>query len=211
MGGHEVRPFSTRLQPLASQIQHVDVCPQAYVVRQVISHVVWIVIDDDVIAVPHPVGASIVIVRRGLKEESADVETLTVAAMQPPDVAGADGSGEMSVLPGMIEMIVRIAPAGFVPDPAIVLSVYVRRRWMPGLVLVRSSLLGMLGLMLRWFRCWSSYRSGAALRNVPAAYSLFVYCMLLRCLMRLTVLLSASFLCQCCAGENRYDDYEKKT
>ena len=118
MGGHEVRPFSIRLQPLASQVQHVNVCPQAYVVRQVISHVVWIVIDDDVIAVPHPVGASIVIVRSGLKEESADVETLAIAAMQPPDVTGADGSGEMSVLPGMIEMIVRIAPAGFVSRPS---------------------------------------------------------------------------------------------
>jgi hypothetical protein len=43
-----------------------------------------------------------------------------------------------------------------------------------------------------------------------AAYSLFLYCMLLRCLMRLTVLLTASFLCQCCAGENRYDDYNQK-
>ena len=81
MGGHEVRPFSIRLQSLASQIQRVDVSPQAYVVRQVISHVVWIVINDDVIAVPRPVGASIVIVRSGLKEESADIETLAVAAM----------------------------------------------------------------------------------------------------------------------------------
>ena len=81
MGGHEVRPFSIGLQPLASQVQHVDVCPQAYVVRQVISHVVWIVINDDVIAVPRPVGASIVIIWRGLKEESADIETLAVAAM----------------------------------------------------------------------------------------------------------------------------------
>ena len=111
----------------------------------------------------------------------------------------------------MIEMIMSIAPAGFVSDPAIVLSVNVGRRRMPSLVLIRSSLLGLLGLVLRGFRCWSSYRSGAALRDVPAAYSLFVYCMLLTCLMRLTVLLSASFLCQCCAGENRYDDYEKKT
>lgn len=172
---------------------------------------IWIVIDDDVIAVPDPVGASIVIVRSGLKEESADVETLAVAAMQPPDVTGADGSGEMSVLPGMIEVIVRIPPAGFVSHPAIVLSVNVRRWRMPGLVLVCPALLGMLGLMLRWLWCWSSYWSRAALRDVPAAYALFVYCMLLRCLMRLTVLLSASFLCQCCAGENRYDDHEKKT
>ena len=114
------------------------------------------------------------------------------------------------MLPGMIEVIVSIAPAGFVSHPAIVLSVNVGRRRMPGLVLVCPSLLGMLGLMLRWLWCWSSYRSGAALRNVPAAYSLFVYCMLLRCLMRLTVLLTASFLCQCCAGENRYDDYNQK-
>jgi hypothetical protein len=172
--------------------------------------VVWIVINDDVIAVPRPVGASIVIIRSRLKEESADVEPIAVSSMQPPDVTGSDGPGEMSVLPGMIEVIVSIAPAGFVSHPAIVLSVNVGRRRMPGLVLVCPSLLGMLGLMLRWLWCWSSYRSGAALRNVPAAYSLFVYCMLLRCLMRLTVLLTASFLCQCCAGENRYDDYNQK-
>ena len=115
------------------------------------------------------------------------------------------------MLPRMIEVIVRIPSAGFMSHPAIVLSVNVGRWRMPRLVLVCPSLLGMLGLMLRWLWCWSSYRSGAALRDMSAAYSLFLYCMLLRCLMRLTVLLTASFLCQCCASENRYDDYEKKT
>ena len=183
---------------------------QANVVRQVISHVVGIVVDDDVIAVPLPVGAGIVIVRSGLKEKPADVEALAIAAMQPPDVMRPEASGEVSVFPGMIEMIVRIAPAGFVSHPVIILGVNVRRRRMPGLVLVSPSLLGMLGLVLRWLWCWCVHRSGTVLRDVTAANALLMYCMLLRrCLMRLTVLFSASFLRQNCSGKNHYDHYKQ--
>ncbi len=209
MGGHKVRPVLTSLQPLASQIQHVHIGSQARVVRQVISNVVGIVIDDDVIAVPQPVVASIVIVRSCLKEESADVKALAVAAVQPPDVPGPEGPGEASVLPGMIKMIVRISPAGFVPHPAIVLSVNVRRGRMPGLVLICPSLFGLLRLVLRWFRCRSSCWSRAVLRDMSAAYALLMRCMLLRCLVRLIVLFSASFLCQSYPGKNRCDHYEK--
>ena len=172
---------------------------------------VWVVVDDNVIAVPQPVSASIVIIWRGLKEESADIEALAIAAMQPPDVMGTDGSGEVSVLPGMIEMIVWISPAGVVSHPVIVLSVNVWRRGMPGLVLVSSPLLGMLGLVLRWFRCRSVHRSRAVLWDVPTTDALLVYCLLLRCLMWLTVLLSAVLLCQRCPGKNQCDHYEQNT
>ena len=187
----------------------MDIGSQARVVSQVIPDVVWVVVDDDVVAVPQPVRASIVIIWRCLKEESADIKAVAIAAMQPPDVMGADGSGEVSVLPGMIEMIVRIAPSGFVSHPVIILSMNVWRRRMPGPVLIGSPLLGMLGLVLRWFRCWGVHRSRAVLRDVPAPDALLVYGMLLRCLMWLTVLLSAVLLCQRCPGKNHCDHYEQ--
>jgi len=65
-------------------------------------------------------------------------------------------------------------------------------------------------LVLRWFRCWGSCRSWAVLRDMSAANTLLLHCMLLRCLMRLIVLFSASFLCQSYPGKNRYNHYEKK-
>ncbi len=85
-GGREVRPLLKRPLLARSQIHHVDVCPQPRVVSQVPSHMVRIVIDHDVVAVPQPVGAGIVIVGRSLEEKSADIEAVSIAAMQPPDM-----------------------------------------------------------------------------------------------------------------------------
>ena len=94
-------------------------------------------------------GAGIVIVRCRLKKESAYVEAIAIASVQPPNMLGPNRSGETSMLPGMVEMIVNVIPARVVSDPAIVLRVNVRRG--------RSS---------GW--------SWAMLRNMPAANSLLM-------------------------------------
>jgi hypothetical protein len=59
--------------------------------------VIGIVVDHDVIAIPQPIVAGIVVVRSGLEEETAYVEALAADPMQPPDVLRADGAGETSV------------------------------------------------------------------------------------------------------------------
>jgi hypothetical protein len=62
-----------------------------------------------------------------------------------PDVAAAEATGEVAVLPGMVEVVVNIVMAGVVADPFAV-GVNVRRVGMACLVVeVRS-----LG---RWMRC----------------------------------------------------------
>jgi len=173
--------------------------------------VVGIGIDHNVIAIPEPVGTGIVVVRRGLKEEAAHVEALATASMQPPDMLRPDRPGEASMLPGMIEVVVRIVSPGIVAYPAVVLSVNVRRRWMPGLILECSSLLGLLGWMLRSLGCRGARRLWTVLRNVTAPNSLLVSAMLLRwggmlplMLLRLTSLLLALLLCQQSLSKNHY-------
>ena len=104
---------------------------------------IGIVIDHDVIAVPQPVIAGIVVIGRGLKKETADVESIATAAMQPPDMLRPERPGKASVLPGMIEMIMNIIPAHVVPDPAVIFRVNVRPRWMPRRVLEGAPLLAL--------------------------------------------------------------------
>ena len=192
----------------------MNVGPQARVVRQVPTIVVGIGIDHDVIAIPEPIGTGIVVVRRGLKEETAHVEAFAIASMQPPDMLRPDRPGEASMLPGMSEVIVRIVSAGIVSYPAIVLSVNVRRRWMPGLIPIRPSLLALLGWMLRRLGRRGARRLWTVLRNVTASNSLLVSAMLLRLggvrllrlmLFRLTPLLPALLLCQQSLRENHYE------
>jgi hypothetical protein len=79
-----------------------------------------------------------------MEEESTHIKALAVAAMRPPDMLRADGAGETSMLPGMVEMIVSIVPARVMPDPAIVLSVHVRRFGMSRRVLVGPPLFALL-------------------------------------------------------------------
>ena len=86
---------------------------------------VGVVVDYDVVAIPLPIAAIIVIVGRDLKEKPSDVEPIPVAAVQPPDVLRADGARKVSMLPGMIEVIVRIVSSAVVPYPFVILSVHV--------------------------------------------------------------------------------------
>jgi hypothetical protein len=62
--------------------------------------VVGIEVDHDVVAVPQPVSTRVVIIGRSLKKESADVEALAVAAMQPPNMLRPYRAGETAVLQG---------------------------------------------------------------------------------------------------------------
>jgi len=100
----------------------------------------------------------------------------------------------------------RIVPPGVVPHPVIVLRVNVRRRRMPGLILVSPSLLALLlRLPLRRFHDWSPRWRRPVLRNVPATNALLMSALLLwpgavwllrSLLFWLTSLLLGPFLCQ---------------
>src|SRR6202007_1477824 len=89
-------------------------------------------IDDDVVAVPEPIVAVDVLEWRDREEEPANVESIATAPTETPDVMRTDGACEMSVLPGMIQMEIRIVGAGLVPHPAIIGRMHVRGRGVPG-------------------------------------------------------------------------------
>jgi hypothetical protein len=99
------------------------------------------------------------------EKESAHVEPLAISSVQPPNVPWPNRSCETSMLPGMIQMVVRIVPPCVVSHPAIVLRVNVRRLRMTLLILIGPSLLALLlWLPLRLFCGRSPRRRRPVLR-----------------------------------------------
>lgn len=60
------------------------------------------------VAVPQPVIAICVIECRHRQAETTYRKSTAITAVQSPDMPGADGAGKVTVLPRMIEVIVRI-------------------------------------------------------------------------------------------------------
>jgi hypothetical protein len=100
-----------------SQIQHVNVSPESYVVGKVPAVVIGILIEDDVVGIPEPAVAEADIVRGNAKVEPAKPETVRTTTSETPVMARAEAAPEVSVLPGMIDMVMSIIPARVVPDP----------------------------------------------------------------------------------------------
>jgi hypothetical protein len=78
--------------------------------------VIEVLIDHDIVTVPQPPIAIRIVPRRNTEIKSAEPETRRTSSLQSPDVIPAKSSGEVSVLPRMVEMIVRIIPPCIVPD-----------------------------------------------------------------------------------------------
>src|ERR1700688_3717202 len=87
---------------------------------------VRVLVDDDVVTVPEPAADVAVVVRCDAEPEAAKAEAVAASAFQPVDVAGTEVAREVPVRPGMIEVVVRVAPAGVVSDPLIALGMHVR-------------------------------------------------------------------------------------
>ena len=103
----------------------MDVGAQPNVVGEIPAVVVRIFIDHDLIGAPIPGIAEGEVNGSDGEIETAEPEALSIATCNAPHVAFAEAAGEVPVLPGMIEMIVRIIGAGIVADPLVV-SVNVR-------------------------------------------------------------------------------------
>jgi hypothetical protein len=107
-------------------IHDVHIGAEPDVVSQVPAIVVGIFVNHDIVAIPKPVAA----------------------------ITDVEGAGEVSMLPGMIEMIVDVGPAGVVADPlAVVMNV--GSIGMPRLVV---EMLGGLRRMRRARRSWTMRR-----------------------------------------------------
>ncbi len=150
---------------LLSQIQHVDVDTQAHVVGQIIAFVVWIVVDDDVIAIPVPTAAVAYIESCHAPKEAVKAEAVGSAAVQMPNVAAADAAGEMAVLPRVIEMVVRVVFTGIVPDP-LPIVMHVGRFWVARSIGAMLLLWRGSGILMR---SWAMRRFESATHPFAAA------------------------------------------
>src|ERR1700689_3495780 len=92
---------------------------KSHVVGEIPADMIRVVIDHDVVAVPEPVCAISGVEGCDREEECTHRKSVRVASVKPPDVARPDGTGKVTVFPGMVEMIVRIIAAGVMTDPSI--------------------------------------------------------------------------------------------
>jgi len=120
------RGEGSRARGLAiAHIHHVSIRTQPYVVSEVPADVVRVIVDDDLVRIPEPVVAEVVIVCRDAEIEAVKPETIPPPASQPEDVAAPDATGEASVLPGAINVVVGIVTARIMSHPLVV-CVHVR-------------------------------------------------------------------------------------
>ncbi len=110
---------------------------ESRVVRQVVAIVVRVRVEDDVVAVPQPVGHEHGIESRNLEEEAPDVEPLPPATEQSPYVLGTDRSVESPVFPWVSEMVASVVAPHVMTNPLVVRRVDVRSLRMPRLVPLR--------------------------------------------------------------------------
>jgi hypothetical protein len=79
--------------------------------------VVGVFVDDDVVGVPEPSVAVGEVVGGYAEVEATEPEAGWSASAETPDVRGAEAGGEMTVLPGVVEVVVGIVGAAVVADP----------------------------------------------------------------------------------------------
>lgn len=95
----------------------MNVGAQPDVERQVPADVVRVVVNHDLVTVPHPVVAEAVVIGGNAEIETAEPEAVARSAGQMPNVAAANSSGKVPVLPRVIDVVVGVSRAGLVPDP----------------------------------------------------------------------------------------------
>ena len=147
-----------RIVALLTEIHHVAIRSQPDVVGEVPAWIVGIIVQDDVVVVPLPVSAIIVVVRRNLKEEAAKLEALAVSAVKAPNVTRADGLREAAVFPRVVGMIVGVM--SLMSHPLVIFRVYVGSfrvafliaKAAPTLVLLGSALASAVRLAAAGFR-----------------------------------------------------------
>jgi hypothetical protein len=161
------RPLS-----LAAEKFDVNVGAEPNVVGQIPADMVWVRIDHDVVAIPKPVVAVGVVGWGNAEEEAVKAEAFAAATSETVDMRGTKGAWKMSVLPGTVEVVICIVPAGIMADPAIGPGIHVGRIGM-------SRLLGKIaGLAVRWrsapairaIRRSFGWRSAAAIRAIRRSF-----------------------------------------
>ena len=113
----------------------MNVSSQPHVVSEVPADVIRILIDDDLVRAPKPAVAEGDVVWGNAKEETTKPKTRRAPSCEVPNMVGAEPAREVSVFPRMIEMVVRIVPAGVMPNPLITIDMRgVGVAWLVGVI-----------------------------------------------------------------------------
>jgi len=99
-----------RIEALTEEFD-LDVRAQSHVVRKIPTNMVWGVINHDLVTIPKPISAIAQVVGSDAEKEAAKPESSWTAALKMEDVTGTKPASEMAVLPGMVEVIVRVTTA----------------------------------------------------------------------------------------------------
>lgn len=118
---------------MVPQKHDVDVGAQSDVERQVPADVVRIVVNHNLVTVPHPTVAEANVIGGDTEVEPPKPEATGPSAGQMPNVAAANSARKVAMLPGVIEVVVGITRAGVVTNP-FAIGVNVRRIGVPGRV-----------------------------------------------------------------------------
>jgi hypothetical protein len=92
-----------------------------------------IIVNHDLIGIPQPAIHVSDIVRRDAEREPAEPKTTGSASTQMPNVSFADTAREMSMLPGMIQVVMCIVSASIMTHP-LTIGVNMRRFRMSGFI-----------------------------------------------------------------------------
>lgn len=143
-----------------AHVLHVRIGTQSCVVCQIPAGMIGVVVDNDVVTIPEPVADVVVVVGSHTKVEAPKLEPVSIPSVQAVNKTRANGAGEMSVRPGLVEMVVGIIPPGIVAHPAIGSCVNVRRIGMAGLLREITALVWLPLLWLAPGRAASAPRLG---------------------------------------------------
>src|SRR5664280_294230 len=118
----------------SSQVFDVSVCAQARVVCKIPAGVVRVLVDHDLIASPVPAHDDVVIVRGDVPVEIIEPEAFPVSARQHEYMLRSKATGEASVRPRLILVVMGIVGATVMSHPLIVTGVNVGKFRMTFLV-----------------------------------------------------------------------------
>src|ERR1700722_17849332 len=104
---------------------------EANVVGQIPANMVGILVDHNLIRIPEPIIAECQIGRSHRPIPAIEPEPARSSTANSPHVTGTKPASKVAMLPWLIEMVVRIAGAGIVPNP--LLPFHVRSSRMAGL------------------------------------------------------------------------------
>jgi len=105
------------LNLLLAQILNVRIGAEARVIREIPSWMIGIVVNYDVIRVPHPIAYITSVIWRYSKEEAVKAEAVRIAAAEPPTMPWSETASKAPVLIGLLHVIVAIVAPRVVAHP----------------------------------------------------------------------------------------------